>query len=71
MSITNKQHWAVKYKTQYTQTTYQNTWMYNWKQVIHLVVFEIIWKINIFRILTKIVWLKVAIFAQTKEGFLK
>ena len=32
ISITNKdKHWAVIYKTLYTRTTYQNTWMYNWK----------------------------------------
>ena len=32
ISITNKdKHWTVMYKALYTRTTFQNTWMYNWK----------------------------------------
>ena len=32
ISVTNEnKHWAVLCKTPYTRTTYQNTWMYNWK----------------------------------------
>ena len=32
ISITNKdKHWSVMYKALYTRTTFQNTWMYNWK----------------------------------------
>ena len=56
--ITNKdKHWAVMYQTIYTRTTYQNTWMYNWKARYSFIqcFFQSIWKITWFRIIMKIV----------------
>ena len=50
-----------------------NAWMYNQKARYSLIMwffFHIIWQIIAFRIVTQFVWLKIALFATTKEGLL-
>ena len=64
VSITNKEeYWAVMYRTLYTRNTYQNTWMYDWKNNYYFIQ----WVFELYEVM-KIVWLEIAIFANLRKA---